>query len=302
MAHGPNAGSNRPPQVCRHCGAKLEPNRLQCYVCKQLNIAGAASSKVSDGVVTLAEILTDKVPRYFLDLGTLDRNFGGEKTPGIALPSVTLIGGGPGMGKSTLWLQLMARMVFLTGRSPLYVGAEEPGAQIKDRAHRLGIKYLDKIKVLPLEAQGDVNFPQILRTHKPCIVIVDSIQHFEEDQEAAIRMCLGLKGFAGSMNCPFVVVGQVTKDGDFEGRKKLQHAVDTLLFITKEDELELEDGSILVPSDISDDVTPGEPFRLVETDKNRYGPSGWVSHYVMTERGLIGFELPKGHDATIAPS
>lgn len=278
---------------CRHCGARLEPNRLQCYVCKQLSLGPAIRAKGADGVITLAEITSERVARHLLDLGTLDRNFGGKNTPGMALPSVTLIGGGPGMGKSTLWLQLMARMVSLTGRSPLFIGAEEPAAQIKDRAYRLKIKHLDKIKILPLEAQNDTtNLAQILRDHNPCCVVVDSVQAFAEDQEAAIAMCLGFKTPAAVMSCPFIVVGQVTKDGDFEGRKKLQHAVDTLLFITKEPEIELPDGSVLVPSDVSDDVTPGEPFRMVETDKNRFGPSGWISYYVMTELGLVGFELP----------
>jgi len=215
----------------------------------------------------LSEVGLATLPRIDTGLNELDRAIGG----GLVHGSVLLIGGDPGIGKSTLLIQMLSR---LTGGkqalASLYVTAEESREQISLRAHRLELN-VERIRILA-ENHLERIF-RIIESERPGLVIIDSIQTVYTEQlqsapgaVAQVRECTAqLVRYAKQTNTIVVLVGHVTKEGTLAGPRVLEHMVDTVLYFEGDS---------------------GSRFRLVRAVKNRYGAVNELGVFAMTEQGL----------------
>lgn len=208
-------------------------------------------------------------------IAELDRVLGGGIVPGM----VTLLAGEPGIGKSTLLLQLADN--FASG-SIIYVAGEESATQIAGRASRLGVKN-PNIQVLE---ETDVDqiigqIGQISRISQIDLVIVDSIQTLTTSDLTGtagsvgqVRECANrLTSFAKAHDVPMFIVGHVTKEGTIAGPRVLEHMVDTVLWF-------------------EGDRSPSTPLRIVRAVKNRFGPTDEVGIFSMEEKGLLEVANP----------
>ncbi|MEK7248747.1 MAG: DNA repair protein RadA, partial [Chloroflexota bacterium] len=221
--------------------------------------------------VEIARLDVDHEPRMPVGLPEFDRVLGG----GIVAGSLILLGGDPGIGKSTLLLQVAA-MLGESGRSVLYVAGEESAAQIKLRAARLGIVGSG------LFVASDTNIESALAAAvdmNPALVVVDSIQTVYSDTAeqapgsiAQLRQCtMALMRWAKESSVPVFVVGHVTKDGDIAGPRLLEHIVDVVLYLEGE---------------------RFSAYRLLRGVKNRFGSVDEVGVFEMTGDGMRGVENP----------
>jgi DNA repair protein RadA/Sms len=278
--------------VCADCGAETLKWQGQCPQCARWNTleqrtvsrrppaAAPGSAAASE---PLAELASGELPRLPTGMGELDRVLGGGLIPG----SVTLLGGEPGIGKSTLLLQLANHAA--QSIPTLYLSAEESAAQIGVRARRLGIA------ATGLRVVADTDLEAILaraRDEAIRLLVVDSIQTV---QLASIGTAAGaitqlkectaqLVRFAKSTGTSVVIVGHVTKDGAIAGPRVLEHLVDTVLYFE---------------SDAS------SRFRNVRATKNRFGSVGELAFFHMNEQGLREVRNPSAiflaRSATPAP-
>src|SRR4051812_5511722 len=221
--------------------------------------------------VRITDVDVSAVPRVTLGLGDLDRVLGGGLVPG----SLVLIGGEPGVGKSTLLLEV-AKKLALSGARVLYVSAEESVAQTRMRAERLGA-VLDNILLL---AETDL-FAVLdeVRAHKPVALILDSVQTLSSPEldsaagtvsqvrEVTNKAMQIAKGWGIST----LLVGHVTKDGALAGPKTLEHMVDTVL---------------------SFESTRSGPHRVLRATKNRFGSTQEIAVFEMRGDGMIPVDNP----------
>jgi len=257
---------------CPHCGAwnTLEETRAEPAAGKNRMQALARGLNAAQPVTTLSEIEAAEVARTPTGLEELDRVLGG----GIVAGGVVLIGGDPGIGKSTLLLQALDA---LSRQMPvLYVTGEESGAQVALRARRLG---LDGSQV---RVQAEIQLENIVTTleaEKPAFCVIDSIQTLFSDQltsapgsVAQVRECAAhLTRVAKSSGCTMVLVGHVTKEGALAGPRVLEHIVDTVLYFEGDTH---------------------SSFRLIRAIKNRFGAVNEIGVFAMTDKGLKGVTNP----------
>lgn len=285
-----------PPRTCAYCRARLRDGHYRCGRCGQWNVSTSRPTdpkgqvKVdADNTVLLSDVPDAEVPRVVT--GPWDDNFGSP--PGIPLGSVTLLGGAPGVGKSTITLQLASALAsapqWTDGRPCLLLGAEENARQVKDRASRLGLR-LDRIRIVPLERIGDLDLDRALR--RPLAgLIIDSVPGFTQDPEQGVEAVGRIKYECTRLDLAAILINHITKDGDQGGLMRLQHAGDITLTMTKDEgvELPLKLGPCPSPPGqpcrCKPDVVVREP-RTLATEKSRYGP-GVETYYAMTERGLV---------------
>jgi len=252
---------------CPHCGAwntlvetvtAPAPTRFQ-------SVAGKASA-----VRPLASIEPKTSPRFPTGVEEFDRVLGGGLVPG----GVILLGGDPGIGKSTLLLQAMAAIG--AAKAALYVTGEESAEQIALRAQRLGLVNA------PVSLLAEVQLEAIIATigaTSPEIVVIDSIQTAYTEaltsapgSVAQVRECAAqLTRLAKQRGIVVIFVGHVTKEGAIAGPRVLEHIVDTVLYFEGD---------------------PHSSFRLVRAIKNRYGAANELGVFAMTERGLKGVANP----------
>jgi len=284
--------------LCEQCGANLTKWAGQCPECQAWNsivettnlaarpgrFAGY-SGKAENQVKSLANVGTSRAERIATGMGELDRVLGGGIVPG----SVLLLGGDPGIGKSTLLLQMVAA---LAGRIPsLYVTGEESLEQVGIRAQRLNLR-LEDIRCL---TETDVD--QIItraEEDKPQLMVIDSIQttyteaagsapgSVTQVRESAAR----LLHWAKERHCCVVLVGHVTKEGSLAGPRVLEHMVDAVLYFEG-------DG--------------GSRYRVVRAVKNRFGAVNELGMFAMTGKGLKEVSNPSaiflsGHSGPVPGS
>jgi DNA repair protein RadA/Sms len=269
--------------TCTECGGTSPKWLGKCPQCGAWNtleegVAEAAAAKnhrfrsltQAQPVAALHEIEASEVERTPTGLDELDRVLGG----GIVEGGVVLIGGDPGIGKSTLLLQALDALSRRT--KTLYVTGEESGAQVALRARRLG---LDASKV---RVQAEINLEKILATlqaEAPAVAVIDSIQTLYSEQltsapgsVAQVRECAAhLTRHAKANGTTIVLVGHVTKEGAIAGPRVLEHIVDTVLYFEGDTH---------------------SSFRLVRAIKNRFGAVNEIGVFAMTERGLRGVANP----------
>lgn len=267
--------------VCSECGYESAKWCGKCPNCEKWNtmteeIKSQSVSKKADVVFSntpisrLDEINDNNEIRYSTGLNELDRVLGG----GVVKGSLVIIGGDPGIGKSTILLQICQHI----GESKriLYVSGEESASQIKMRANRLAVT----TKNLFVFAQTDIQIIiECIRNDKPDIVIVDSIQTMNlaeisssPGSVAQVRECTNLlMHTAKNLGIPIFIVGHVNKDGAIAGPKVLEHIVDTVLYFEGERNL---------------------TYRILRSVKNRFGSTNEIGVFEMGEKGLIEVENP----------
>ncbi len=268
----------KPIYVCRQCGAQQQKWAGQCVDCGEWNTLeqstvmshvrtsnhqGYAGSD-ANRVVRLNEVETTQIPRYRSGLKEFDRVVGGGFVAGAAV----LIGGSPGIGKSTILLQLLASLS--SQKNTFYVTGEESLQQVGLRAERLGLRQS------PIQMMAETQLESILQQAealKPAVMVIDSIQTmFSEGITSApgsvsqVRECTAaLVRFAKQTHTTLFLVGHVTKEGALAGPRVLEHMVDTVLYFEGESD---------------------SRYRLVRALKNRYGAANELGVFAMTEHGL----------------
>ncbi|WP_395691496.1 DNA repair protein RadA [Piscinibacter sp.] len=268
--------------VCNECGASSPKWLGKCPGCGAWNTlvesvaeAGGGKNRFqslarSQPVATLSEIEASDVERTPTGIGELDRVLGG----GIVEGGVVLIGGDPGIGKSTLLLQALDALA--RSMKTLYVSGEESGAQVALRSRRLGLDG-SQVRVL-----AEIQLERILATleaEAPAVCVIDSIQTLYSEQlssapgsVAQVRECAAhLTRTAKATGTTVILVGHVTKDGQLAGPRVLEHIVDTVLYFEGDTH---------------------SSFRLVRAIKNRFGAVNEIGVFAMTERGLKGVANP----------
>lgn len=266
--------------VCSQCGYESAKWYGKCPGCGEWNTMNeeipqtavkASKRAVSlQPVMKLQDITEDVEKRISTGIKELDRVLGG----GIVEGSLVLIGGDPGIGKSTILLQ--ACQFIGKNKSILYVSGEESANQIKLRANRLGVTTSN----LGILAQTDVgSIIETIRSDKPDLVIIDSIQTMILDECSSsagsvtqVRECTNIfMRTAKSFGIPIFVVGHVNKDGAIAGPKVLEHIVDTVLYFEGE---------------------RNYSYRLLRSVKNRFGSTNEIGVFEMQQDGLKEVENP----------
>jgi DNA repair protein RadA/Sms len=266
--------------VCQSCGAVSSRWVGKCPGCGEWNTLAEETPAVPQGglgnarttkgravvLQSLAETPTDAFERMPTGLAELDRVTGGGIVPGSAL----LIGGEPGIGKSTLLLQVAAAFA-RAGRRAVYFTGEEAATQVRLRSERLGLKQA------PVALAAETSLSNILATlsegRPPHLVVVDSIQTLWADGiEAAagtvsqVRAATqALVQFAKARGSALLLVGHVTKDGQIAGPKVVEHIVDTVLYFEGD---------------------RGHAFRILRATKNRFGATDEIGVFEMAAAGL----------------
>ena len=266
--------------VCQNCGNESPKWLGRCPDCNEWNTyvetlvspaPKAASPTSITPVQELSRLPANSVPRLTLPLAEFNRVLGGGIVPG----SMVLIGGDPGIGKSTLLLEVASLMAESVGRV-LYVSGEESAHQIKLRADRLGLRGEGLFLLPETDLQAIMERGQEIA---PRLVIIDSIQtvHSSDLSSAAgsvgqVRECTQrLMRWAKSSNIPIFIVGHVTKDGSIAGPNTLEHIVDVVLYLEGE---------------------RYSSYRLLRGAKNRFGSTDEVGVFEMRDRGLVEVANP----------
>ena len=273
-----------PTFTCRDCGAVYNKWSGRCDACGEWNTieeekpltAGPSSKTVGarrGNTIELTDLasLEAEPPRTAAGVGELDRVLGG----GLVKASAILVGGDPGIGKSTLLLQAAARFA-RNGLKVIYISGEESAAQVQMRARRLGLEKS------PVRLASESNLRDILTTleaEQPDLVIIDSIQTMWLDtvdsapgSVSQVRSSAHeLTSFAKKRDIAMIMVGHVTKEGALAGPRVVEHMVDTVLYFEGE---------------------RGHQFRILRAVKNRFGPSDEIGVFEMTGKGLAEVKNP----------
>ena len=270
--------------LCNECGAASPKWQGQCPGCSAWNtltesvlesssksrFQAIAPTAAGDSLKHLAEIKTEEIERISTGISELDRPLGG----GLVAGGVSLIGGDPGIGKSTLLLQALNSLS--QSLSVLYVSGEESAEQIALRAQRLDLGK-SRMKLFT-----EINLEKILATlarERPQVAVIDSIQTLWSEQLASapgsvaqVRECAAqLTRLAKQQGISLFLVGHVTKEGTLAGPRVLEHIVDTVLYFEGDTH---------------------SSFRLIRACKNRFGAVNELGVFAMTEKGLKGVSNP----------
>lgn len=278
--------------VCQECGYDSPAYMGKCPECGQWNTfkeirLGPANNSSKSGSAGRVSISQDAKPqplrevslspkeRLVTGYSEMDTVLGG----GIVLGSATLVAGDPGIGKSTLLLQLCLNLA-KSGKTVMYVSAEESREQVSMRAMRIGGKNTKADSLLLLSATDTDSIAATIEDTKPDFVVIDSIQTVESQNAGGLSGSVGQVRYASStfirsakqLNIPIMLVGHVTKEGMVAGPMVLSHMVDTVLFLE------------------------GEKFtktRILRSLKNRFGPVDEVGVFLMEGEGMAEVKNPE---------
>lgn len=267
--------------VCGNCGARTAQWQGQCPACEAWNtlelavssIAGGGASRRSTSAATatgpstsrtITEVAEESDVRAVTGIGELDRVLGG----GLVAGSVVLLGGDPGIGKSTLLLQ--AADALSRDRPVLYVSGEESARQVASRAQRLGLEA--RAMRLAAETRVEAVIDEAIASRAQ-VIVIDSIQTMqtelsESSAGSAVQVresSARLVRFAKASGTTVLLIGHVTKEGQIAGPRILEHMVDTVLYFESD---------------------AASRFRVVRAVKNRFGSANEIGVFVMVEQGL----------------
>ncbi len=271
--------------TCSNCDAQYPKWQGRCSQCGQWGtIEAGAAPAVTSGkqrptgtpgkTVSFVDLAGAPVPRTATGIAEVDRTLGGGIVPG----SLMLLGGEPGIGKSTLALQITAGI----RAAVLYVSGEESASQVKLRYDRLGMQASN------VQFLAETDLPTVLATleaSKPSLVVIDSIQTLfdptlpsEAGSLIQVRVAtVQLMAVAKQMQVPVLLIGHVTKDGSIAGPRVLEHLVDVVLTMEGD---------------------PYHAYRILRATKNRFGATDEVGVFDMAERGLV--EVPNPSERFLA--
>lgn len=266
---------------CQNCGHEESKWLGQCPMCKEWNtfaeekvvsIKGQKSSVEKQvQAVTLSSVTTDEDERMKTELVELDRVLGGGIVPG----SLVLVGGDPGIGKSTLLLQVCQKLSAMN-KKVLYISGEESLKQIKLRANRMG-EFSENLYLL---CETSLNLIQTaIEREKPDVVVIDSIQTMYNEEIGSapgsvsqVRESTNVfMQLAKGMNIAIFIVGHVTKEGTVAGPRVLEHMVDTVLYFEGDRHAS---------------------YRILRGVKNRFGSTNEIGVFEMRKEGLVEVENP----------
>jgi len=269
---------NRTTFFCQNCGYESPKWLGKCPACNEWNAfieeetkdmvadSGYGTLQMNESPLSIDAIEADEKERIATEVLEMDRVLGG----GIVEGSAVLVGGDPGIGKSTLLLQILQKLAE-KGRNVLYVSGEESARQIKMRGMRIGAASKNLLVLVETALE---NILQHLQTLKPDVAVIDSIQtvystnlgsapgSVGQVRETSGRLIL----FAKKTGISIFLVGHVTKDGSIAGPKVLEHMVDTVLYFEGDS---------------------GHAYRIIRGMKNRFGPSNEIGVFEMRDSGLV---------------
>lgn len=273
---------------CQSCGYESSKWMGQCPGCKEWNTfveetvkpaakaakgisASSAQTGSYEAPKSLSDIEMNDEERYDTHIGELNRVLGG----GLVKGSLILVGGDPGIGKSTILLQV-AGNISADNRDVLYISGEESLRQIKLRASRIG-EFSDKLKFMCETNLG--NIEEAITRAKPQVVIIDSIQTMYNEAVSSAPGSVSqvrestsvLLRIAKSMNISIFIVGHVTKEGQVAGPRVLEHMVDTVLYFEGDRHAS---------------------YRILRAVKNRFGSTNEIGVFEMQEKGLVEVTNP----------
>lgn len=271
---------------CQNCGHEESKWLGQCPACKEWNtfveekvtVSRGSTSAASEAgkervskVVTLSSVSVEEDERIRTGIAELDRVLGG----GIVQGSLVLVGGDPGIGKSTLLLQVCQRLSD-AGKNVLYISGEESGKQIKLRANRMGT-FSEHLYLL-CETNLEL-IRQTIERQKPDMVVIDSIQTMYNEEVSSAPGSVSqvrestniLMQLAKEMNISIFIVGHVTKEGTVAGPRVLEHMVDTVLYFEGDRHAS---------------------YRILRGVKNRFGSTNEIGVFEMRKEGLVEVENP----------
>lgn len=252
---------------CSGCGAW---NSMTETLVSPISVTSVSSKITTSSAKPLSAISLSDEPRYITEISELDRVLGG----GIVKGSVILLSGDPGIGKSTILLQICNALQ--DRLNILYVSGEESAMQIRMRAERLGV---DSDSLSVMTETDTLGICEYIRSSKPDLVMIDSIQtmHISELSSSSgsivqVRESTNLLLKVGKeLGIPVFIVGHVNKGGDIAGPKVMEHIVDTVLYFEGE---------------------RNQAYRILRSIKNRFGSTNEIGVFEMTETGLIEVENP----------
>ena len=282
---------NKTTFFCQNCGHQSPKWLGKCPSCGEWNrfveeelrmIDSAVSMGISfnEAPIPIDEIVADEKERITTGIVEMDRVLGG----GIVNGSVTLVGGDPGIGKSTLLLQILHNLAE-KGLKILYVSGEESAKQIKLRGRRIGASSKNLIVLVEIDLDTIIRH---IKEISPSVVVIDSIQTMYSSvltsapgsvgqvRESSGRLILMSK----KTGIPIFLVGHVTKDGSIAGPKVLEHMVDTVLYFEGDS---------------------GHAYRIIRSIKNRFGPTNEIGVFEMRDVGLIEVTNPSAFFLTERP-
>ena len=268
---------------CQNCGHEETKWLGQCPMCKEWNtfveekvIASSVSASVKTDrdiekkIVALSQVNTDEQKRFQTGMKELDRVLGGGIVPG----SLVLVGGDPGIGKSTLLLQVCQKLA--NERQVLYISGEESLVQIKLRANRMG-NFSDNMKLFCETNLGTIR--DVIEKKQPEFVVIDSIQTMYSEEVASapgsvsqVRESTNVfMQLAKGLGITIFIVGHVTKEGTVAGPRVLEHMVDTVLYFEGDRHAS---------------------YRILRGVKNRFGSTNEIGVFEMRQNGLVEVENP----------
>lgn len=269
---------------CAHCGARMPFDRAKCVECKQWNTGAEEEIGVDDS--SLGSEAENQKPfrRIITGFNTIDEMWGWKNAPngkqlGVVSTSVSLIGGGPGAGKSTMSVQLMGRFAYLAQRLierdgprrlPFYIGSEETKPEIIERAKRLGVP-LDWFRVVGINSQGSLK--HMILKHRPNAIFLDSLAGMTPDPYVIVETTKRFKEYAEALDAPVFLIQHATKKDEIAGLLALQHGPDVVMTLFA--------------------IMHGTEIRELASLKSRHGPSNYSRYLLMTGTGLIDHELPE---------
>jgi DNA repair protein RadA/Sms len=266
--------------ICQQCGYESPKWLGKCPECdnwstfqeeiRQATKKGVSVSRAAAKVSPLLSGEADILTRISTGITELDRTLGGGVIPGV----VVMIGGDPGIGKSTLMLQMLDKID--SQKDLLYISGEESKSQVHLRAKRLG---LTSQKILFSVETSLHSLLALLEQNKPSAAVIDSIQTLNSEEIDSIpgnvsqlRTCTAaLLRFAKEAGVPVFLIGHVTKEGSIAGPRVLEHMVDTVLYFEGDQQYD---------------------YRILRSTKNRFGPVNEIGLFQMTQKGLQGVANP----------